>query len=48
MDELSVGNGDNSRYITTSCHAGETEEEVVEFAKIFNINTNSAVEVICI
>ncbi len=46
MDELSLGNGDNSRYITTSSHPRETEEEVVEFANIFITNTSSAVEVI--
>jgi hypothetical protein len=34
IDEIVVGDGsDESRYITTSAHGGETLEEVIEFAR---------------
>ena len=34
IDEIVVGNGsDDSRYITTSAHQGETLDEVIEFAR---------------
>ncbi len=34
IDEIVVGDGsDDSRYITTSAHEGETLEEVIEFAR---------------
>jgi flavodoxin len=46
MDELAVGDGTNSRYITTTSHPDETEEEVIEFAKNFSINKESGVVVV--
>ena len=46
MDEISVGNGSNSRYITTTSHPDETEKEVIEFANNFCTNIVSGVEVV--
>ena len=45
MDDLAIGDGEASRYITTTCHPGESVAEVVEFAKQFVINKESGVEV---
>ncbi|MBX2847286.1 MAG: hypothetical protein KTR16_03115 [Acidiferrobacterales bacterium] len=33
IDELAVGNGENPKYVTTSSHPDETEEEVIKFAE---------------
>jgi flavodoxin len=46
MDEIAVGNGTNSRYITTTSHPDETEEEVIEFAKSFGTNITTGVVVV--
>ncbi|MDP5138669.1 hypothetical protein ORJ04_22230 [Rheinheimera baltica] len=46
MDELSVGDGSNSRYITTTSHPEESIEDVIEFAKLFSINKESDVDVV--
>ena len=46
MDELAVGNGENSRYITTTSHPDESAEEVIEFAKMFSSNSKSEVHVV--
>ncbi len=46
MDEIAVGNGTNSRYITTTSHPDETEEEVIEFANNFYTKIASGVEIV--
>jgi hypothetical protein len=46
MDEIAVGDGENSRYITTTSHLGESEDEVLCFAKSFNASRSSGVEII--
>ena len=46
MDELAVGDGTNSRYITTTSHPDESLEDVVEFAKIFSTTDESGVEIV--
>ncbi|TXR53848.1 hypothetical protein [Reinekea thalattae] len=48
MDEIAVGDGTNSRYITTTSHPNETELEVVEFAESFTTKIKSAVKIVCI
>lgn len=46
MDEFSVGDGINSRFIVTTSHPDETVEEVIEFAKSFVTDHNSDVDVL--
>ena len=46
MDEFSVGDGSNPRYITTTSHPDESIEDVIEFAKLFSINKESDVDVV--
>lgn len=46
MDEIAVGDGTNSRYITTTSHPNETELEVVEFAESFTTKSKSAVKIV--
>ncbi len=46
MDGLSVGDGTNPRYITTTSHPEESIEDVIEFAKMFSINKESDVDVV--
>ena len=46
MDVLAVGNGTNSRYITTTSHPDETEEQVIEFAKNFGTSKASGIQVV--
>lgn len=46
MDELAIGDGSNSSYITTTSHPGEAANDVVEFAKMFSISKESGVEVV--
>ncbi|BCE00919.1 DUF7684 family protein [Marinicellulosiphila megalodicopiae] len=36
MDELAIGDGIKSRYITTTCHPDESIEDVIEFANNFS------------
>lgn len=46
MDELAVGNGENSRFIVTTSHPEESAEEVIEFAKNFGDKSNGEVHVV--
>lgn len=46
MDELCVGDGSNSVFITTTSHPDETIEEVVTFAKIFSVDNDEGVRII--
>jgi len=46
MDEVAVGDGSDPRYITTTSHPGETESEVIEFAKMFAGSRCSGVHVV--
>ena len=46
MDEIAVGDGTNSRYITTTSHVGESAEEVIEFAKNWTTETPSCVKIV--
>jgi hypothetical protein len=46
MDELAVGNGEQSRYITTTSHPNESVEDVIEFAKMFNSHSTNEVQVV--
>ncbi|MBJ7447474.1 MAG: hypothetical protein JHC81_08060 [Brevundimonas sp.] len=47
IDSLIVGDGtDESRFITTSSHPGETLEEAVEFATAWRMNADGATEVV--
>ena len=46
MDEIAVGNGENSRFITTTSHPDESEKEVIEFAKNFSTKKQAEVEVV--
>jgi hypothetical protein len=46
MDEVAVGDDSDPRYITTTSHPGETENEVIEFAKMFSISGDSGVHVV--
>lgn len=43
MDELAVGDGSNSRYITTTSHPEETVEDVIAFASMFQVSKDSDV-----
>lgn len=46
MDELAVGDGTNIRYITTTSHPGESEGEVIEFAKSLEPGIESVVKIV--
>lgn len=47
IDWLIVGDGtDDSRFITTSSHPGETLEEVVEFATAWWVNADGPTEIV--
>ena len=47
IDWLIVGDGtDDSRFITTSSHPGETLEEALEFAKAWWVNADGPTEVV--
>ncbi|WP_428242020.1 hypothetical protein [Gynuella sp.] len=46
MDELAVGDGNYPRYITTTSHSGETESDVIEFAKMFRTSVASGVDIV--
>ncbi|UPK07981.1 hypothetical protein IVB05_10985 [Bradyrhizobium sp. 170] len=47
IDELVVGDGsDESRFICTTSHPGETAEEVIEFASTFNSWEAQSVELV--
>ena len=47
IDWLIVGDGtDDTRFITTSSHPGETLEEVLEFATIWWVNADGPTEVV--
>ncbi|MEH6471968.1 MAG: hypothetical protein V7752_12035 [Halopseudomonas sp.] len=46
MDDLAVGDGTNSRYITTTSHPEETISDVVEFAKMFSTSKESDVKIV--
>ena len=47
IDWLIVGDGtDESRFITTSSHPGETLEEAVEFATAWWVNADGPTEVV--
>ena len=46
MDELAIGNGSDSRYITTTCHPDESEIDVIEFANMFSVSIKSRVRIV--
>jgi len=47
IDELVVGDGsDDSRFLVTSSHAGETVEEVMQFAAMFDAKGDQAIELV--
>jgi len=46
MDDVAVGDGDDSWNITTTSHPGEAENDVIEFAKTFSISGASGVDVV--
>ena len=46
MDEIAVGDGSDPRYLTTTSHPGETENDVIEFAKMFSVSNTSEVDVV--
>lgn len=47
IDWLIVGDGaDESRFITTTSHPGETLEEAVEFASNWRVSADGATEVV--
>ena len=46
MDEIAAGNGENVRYITTTSHPDESENEVVEFAHNFTTSSESEVKIV--
>jgi hypothetical protein len=47
IDALVVGDGtDDSRFITTSSHPGETLEEALEFATVWWVNADGPTEVV--
>lgn len=46
MDELAVGDGENSRYITTTSHPELPAEEVIEFAKSFGSASEGELKIV--
>ena len=46
IDELSIGDGSNPKFVTTTSHPDETVEDVVEFAKMLILDQKSGVDVI--
>lgn len=46
MDEIAIGDGSNSRQITTTSHPGESEDEVIEFASNFSTSMHSGVDIV--
>ena len=46
MDDIAVGDGSAPRYITTTSHPGETENDVIDFAKMFCVPGSSGVDVV--
>jgi len=47
IDQLIVGDGsDRSRFVVTSSHPGETIEEVMQFASIFDAGGDRAIELV--
>ena len=46
MDEIAVGDGTNPRFITTTSHADETEEEAINFANSWSTEVQSGVKVV--
>jgi len=46
MDDLCVGDGSHSVFITTTSHPDETIEEVIEFARIFNVEKDEGVRIL--
>lgn len=46
MDELAIGDGSNSRYITTTSHPDEKVEDVVAFATAFGTTVDGALHVV--
>ncbi len=46
IDALAVGNGENIRYTTTTSHPDEKENEVIEFAEVFQVSRPSGVDVV--
>jgi len=46
MDELAIGNGENSKYITTTSHPGESVKDVIEFANNFTTKSNGEVQIV--
>lgn len=47
MDELVVGpTGENEWHVTTTCHPNKTIEEVLEFARMFQLDEPTGVEII--
>lgn len=48
MDEIAVGDGKNSRYITTTSHPGESVEAVISFAGSWSTEPPSGVKVVSV
>lgn len=48
MDEVAVGDGTNSRYITTTSHPDESVEAVISFAESWPTEYPSGVKVVSI
>jgi hypothetical protein len=47
IDDLVVGDGsDSSRFIVTSSHVGETVEEVMQFAEMFDADGDRTIELV--
>lgn len=46
MDEIAIGDGNNNRFITTTSHTDETEQEVIEFANNWTTKSPSGVKVV--
>ena len=46
IDELSIGDGSNPKFVTTTSHPNESVDEVVEFAKMLTLDKKSGVDVI--
>ena len=47
IDDVIIGDGsDRSRFITTTQHAGETLEDALEFAAIFNASDGGSVQLV--
>ncbi len=41
MDEICVGDGNHERFIVTTSHPNETEEDVIEFARSYETDSGA-------